>query len=706
MFLDCLLQAVQTGDKQEIECRIVHIDGTVRYIAHLCKPVYDEEGNYLGLRGSNRDITDRKRMADQLLQSEERYRILVETSPDAILLHRDGVFLYANNAALRLFGAESTDQLVGQPVESTVHPEYRTLVRERIKEAQSVAGHSNPCHEEKVLRLDGSAIDVEAIGTHLAYEGKPAVQVVLRDITARKMAEKALRESEDTLRNLMDVMPVGVVLVNGLSNFEYINRCFVELFGYSHAEIPDLETWYQLVYPDPVYRKEVTAARDAMISEAKANGTLIAPVEGKVTCKDGSVRQVIVNRQLAGDRTIAIFIDITERQFIQNELLKTQKLESLGVLAGGIAHDFNNILTGILGNITLAQMFLDERHKSFKPQGFAEQAALRAAELATKLLTFAKGGAPVRKPVSLVPIVEESVSLALRGANVTCVVGLPEDLHAVEADEGQMSQAFHNIIINAAQAMPGGGVLKVGAENVALAAGNRQALPEGAYVRISFADEGCGMAEEIQQKIFDPYYTTKSSGSGLGLASVHSIVNKHGGHIEVSSAVGTGTVFTFYLPSIGKTIAAPASVVPSLAIGGAARGDVLVMDDEALVRNLATQLLQHLGYRVTSCANGEDAVALYGAGLKSGTPYLTAIIDLTIPGGMGGREAAQRILAIDPVARLVVSSGYSSDPVMADFSSHGFWAAMAKPYRVSELAQILDRLTGQNVATKRGLSPP
>ena len=705
-FQACLLQAARTGQVQEIECRLLRSDGTVRWIAHLCRPVYDEDGAYLGLRGNSRDVTDHKRMEDALLQSEERYRILVETSPDAILLHRNGVILYANGAALRLFGATSADQLVGRPVQSMIHPEFRALVGGRIEKAVSVAGQINPCREEKVLRLDGSAVDVEAIGAHLSYQGKPAVQVVLRDITDRKVAQRALKESEETLRNLMEMMPVGVVVIGGEGVVEYVNRCYVESFGYSHAELPNLDVWHSLAFPDPVYRGGLVAALDGALTEAKGYGTPVAPIEAKITCKDGALRHVIINRHLASNRRIAIFTDITERQTVQNELLKAQKLESLGVLAGGIAHDFNNILTGILGNITLAQMFLDETHKSFKPLGFAEKASLRAAELATQLLTFAKGGTPVKKPVSLSPIIEESVSLALRGANVTCVINLPEGLHAVEADEGQMSQAFHNIIINAAQAMPGGGTLTVGAENVQLVAGNRQGLSEGGYVRIRFCDQGCGMSEEIRHKIFDPYYTTKSGGTGLGLASVHSIVRKHGGHIEVSSAVGTGTIFTFYLPSIGRAVASPESDQARLAQGGGARGEVLVMDDDALIRNLATELLQHLGYRVTSCTNGEDAVALHGAALISGTPFLTAIMDLTIPGGMGGREAAQQILASDPAARLIVSSGYSNDPVMADFARHGFWAAMAKPYRVSELAHILESLTepgqAQNQAMERG----
>ena len=691
-FQSCLQQAALTGKVQETECRLIRKDGTVGWIAHLCRPVYDEEGVYLGLRGNNRDITLHKVMEHALLQSEERYRILVESSPDAILLHRNGTFLYANDAAVRLFGAENAEQLIGQPVEASVHPEFRALVGRRIEQVESSVGQINPCCEEKVLRLDGSVVDVEASGAHLSYQGEPAVQVVLRDITSRKMAEQALRESEETLRNLMEVMPVGVAVIDSQGRLEYVNRCFVESFGYSNDEVPDLATWHSLACPDPVYREQLALSFDAARLEGVATGASPAPLEMKIACKDGSLRHVILNRQQAGNRTIAIHTDITERQSVQNELLKSQKLESLGVLAGGIAHDFNNILTGILGNITLAQMFLEDTHQAFKPLGFAEKAALRAAELATQLLTFAKGGTPVKKPVAVAPVIKESVSLALHGANVTSLLRLAEDLHAVEADEGQLNQAFHNIVINAVQAMPGGGTLTVDAENVTLVPGNGQALPAGSYVRIAFSDEGCGMPEEVQHKIFDPYYTTKLGGTGLGLSSVHSIVSKHGGSISVRSKVGTGTVFTFHLPSIGASIVSQSSAQPRLTAVGAARGDVLVMDDEAMIRNLATQLLQHLGYRVTSCANGEDAVALYGAALKSGAPFLTAIMDLTIPGGMSGREAAQRILALDPAASLIVSSGYSSDPVMSDYSNYGFWAAMAKPYRVAELAQVMERL--------------
>jgi two-component system, cell cycle sensor histidine kinase and response regulator CckA len=637
----------------------------------------------------NRMIETVQRQQNALQENEERYRILVETSPDAILMHRDGVLIFANPSALRLFRAERAEQLLGRTVDSIVHPDFRGLVRERIEEAKSVVGHTNLPHEEMMLRLDGSPFDVEALGTHLTYQGQPAVQVILRDITARKVSELALRESEETLRNLMEVMPVGVALLEHDGSVTYLNRCFEEHFGYALAELPDLETWYALAYPDAVYREELVATNRANQAKSQAEGTPIPPNKVNITCKDGSIRHIILNRQKAGNRTLVIFTDITERESQQSEHLKSQKLESLGVLAGGIAHDFNNILTGILGNITLAQLFLDQAHPSFKPLGYAEKAASRAGELVTQLLTFAKGGAPVKRIVALDALIEEVVSLALRGANVIGKIRLAEGLHAIEADEGQMGQVFHNIVLNAVQAMPGGGTLIVSADNVSLTGGIRPSLPPGNYVRVVFSDQGHGMPEELQNKIFDPYFTTKPGGSGLGLASVHSIVKKHGGHVEVRSLVGRGTDFTFYLPSIGAVAVAPADAVVAAEDGRHAGGAVLVMDDDELIQILATQILEHLGYRVTTCTNGEDAIALYGKAVGAGTPFLAAIMDLTIPGGMGGKEAAQQILALDPAARLIVSSGYSNDEVMADFTSYGFCAAMAKPYRVAELTSLL-----------------
>jgi len=387
-------------------------------------------------------------------------------------------------------------------------------------------------------------------------------------------------------------------------------------------------------------------------------------------------------------------IKYAEERLKHEELLfHTQNLESLGVLAGGIAHDFNNILTSILGNIALAQLSIEETHQASKPLFFAEKAGRRAAELAARLLTFAKGGAPVKRTVALSQVIEESVALTRGWAGLTCVVHLSEELGTIEADEGQVNQVFQNLIINAAQAMPDGGKLTIVAENVRLEAGNQQALPAGGYVRITFADQGSGMTSQVQRRIFDPYFTTKAGGTGLGLASAYSIMKKHGGHIAVGSVVGSGSVFTCFLPSAGTPPAAPAGAEPDYAYRGRAKGAVLVMDDDSQIRSVADQLLQLLGFQATGCCKGEDAVTLYGEAMRAGTPFLAVLLDLSIPEGMGGKDAARQILSIDPAARLIVSSGYSDDPVLADFAGYGFCAVLPKPYRVSDLAQVLAGIT-------------
>jgi signal transduction histidine kinase/CheY-like chemotaxis protein len=493
----------------------------------------------------------------------------------------------------------------------------------------------------------------------------------------------------------MELMPVGVSWADDDGMIKYANRNFVEKFGYAPADIPTVEQWFLKAYPDPSYRDTVVSLWNAHIADSRAHGTPVPPRDVKITCKDATVRHVIINTQLSQNRTLAIFTDITERESQQEELIKRQKLESIGVLAGGIAHDFNNILTAILGNISFAGMFLGQNQKAATALHQAEKAAKRAAELAHQLLTFAKGGQPVTRSVAPRQLIEESLSLVLRGSNVQGSVEVSEDVRNIQADAGQISQAFNNLIINAVQAMPGGGTISIRADNIVLDNNNPCALPPGEYVRFVFSDKGCGIPADKLNSIFDPYFTTKPGGSGLGLASVQSIIRKHGGQITVSSAVGKGTTFEILLPASKKSVALAQPLSATTANtqpAPTAEIRLLVMDDEEMIRTLATDMLEELGYRVTTCPDGEEAVALYKAALEAGAPYSAAIMDLTIPGGMGGREAAGAIHDIDPQARLIVSSGYSNDPIMSDFRRYGFSAVVLKPYSVAEIAEALRAL--------------
>lgn len=381
--------------------------------------------------------------------------------------------------------------------------------------------------------------------------------------------------------------------------------------------------------------------------------------------------------------------DITELKRMEAELIKAQKLESLGVLAGGIAHDFNNLLTVILGHIILAKTEVGPGTRVCEQLEEAEKASVRAKDLTRQLLTFSRGGAPVKRTVSIGDLVRESAAFGLTGTNTRCEVLLPEGLWAVDADEGQMSQVIHNLILNAHQAMAHGGVIRLSCENRLLDPEEVPPLPAGRYVCISVADTGTGISPDDLPKIFDPYFTTKKGGSGLGLATSYSIVRKHGGHISVESEPGAGATARVYLPASERVVPFRTTAPDPPWIG---KGRILVMDDNEAVLEVVKGMLNAIGYNAVLARAGEEAVDLYRESLEKGEPFFAVIMDLTVPGGMGGAEAIGLLRRIDPGVKAIVSSGYSTAPVMAEYEEYGFSGVVAKPYTLKQLGDTLRRL--------------
>lgn len=425
----------------------------------------------------------------------------------------------------------------------------------------------------------------------------------------------------------------------------------------------------------------IVLANDTLLMARDKNERIIAHSGAPIRDRDGTIIGVIL-----------VFRDITEQHRMEQELQKASKLESVGILAGGIAHDFNNILTAILGNIQLAKMHVKPENKLSEILGDARDASLRAKSLTQQLLTFSKGGRPILKSASIEKLLKDTTRFALRGSNVRCEFFISETLQPVEVDEAQISQVINNLVINSQQAMPEGGTITVHAEN--MAKGTKytdRGLPlgDGEYVKISIRDQGIGISREHLQKIFDPYFTTKQKGSGLGLATSYSIIKKHNGYMTVESETGAGTTFFIYLPASQKKIVTSTDNKEQSLKG---EGRVLVMDDEEPIRKLANRILTGLGYEVAVASNGAEAIELYKKAKESDSSFDAVVMDLTIPGGMGGKETVQKLIEIDPEVKAIVSSGYSNDPVMADFRKYGFKGCVIKPYESTDLGKTLLRV--------------
>ncbi len=506
------------------------------------------------------------------------------------------------------------------------------------------------------------------------------------EILERRRTQEALKRSEQRFRELADSLPQTVFECDGSGNLTYANRTAIEVFGYTNEDANNGFNVFQALASEDRER-----AKECM--RARLEGRATKNQEYTALRKDGTTFPVMIHSSPIIRESLPIglrglLIDVSDRKMFEREFLKTQKIESLGVLAGGLAHDFNNLLMAIMGNINMAKIHAKGDGRLQKRLADAERASMKAADLTKQLLTFSKGGTPVKKVMAMADLIRKAARFALSGSSIKCEYRIPGDLLPVEVDAGQISQVLNNLIINAAQAMPPGGTVGVHAENIVAGTGGSP-LHHGRQVKITIQDEGEGIPEEHLQKIFDPYFSTRQKAQGLGLAVAYSVLKNHGGHITVESKLGVGTTFTIYLPALES----PLTETDSLGtepIAGAGR--ILIMDDEEMVRTVAGEMLMDLGYTVDYAGDGLEAIEKYKAARDSAKPFHAVIMDLTIPGGMGGKEAIRKLREIDPCAKAIVSSGYSHDPIMSNFIEYGFNALIAKPYTMADLRKTVSSL--------------
>lgn len=626
---------------------------------------------------------ERTRLEDEKRKTTETLRAIVDNSSSAIFLKdADGRIVFVNRWH-EVFFNKKNEELVGK-FDSDIFP--KEFVEKIRADDKAVVEAGRPLEfEDRLIHPDGT--EHAYLVTKFPIAGMPgAVCGISTDITERKVAEEELKKSEESLREAQRLAGIGSWDLDLETGQAVHSEEFYRIIGRTPEEFDGCtEEFLKIVHQDDgdILRKS--------IEEAIA-GKDESSIEYRIILPDGTVRNVQDHVKTMYDkdgrpvRMLGTIQDVTERKRTEEELLKAQKLETVASMAGRFAHDFNNILMGVIGNASVAKEFVKPGDKVFSLLEGIDEAATRAKGLTRQFLTFSKGGEPVKEAVSPATLLKGNVCLVLDGLSVECECDFPEDIWDVEVDEGQIAQVFNNVVLNAAQSMPGGGTVRIKAENVEVDEKSGLPLDPGRYVKVDVKDHGSGIPKINLKKIFEPFFTTKEKASGLGLAMSYSVVKKHKGHIAVKSLGGRGTTVSIYLPSPKKESYMHVNHDETPI---ASNGKILVMDDEELIRYVVGEMLGVMGFEVDFAVEGAEAVEKYRLSFESGAPYTAVIMDLTVPGGVGGVEAIKDLLKIDPEVRAIVSSGFSKDPVMSDFRSYGFSGVITKPYRVADFRKVI-----------------
>ncbi len=641
------------------------------------------------MNSGEKEITDARSEMSALEEKVSFYAHLLDNIYTGIVVFDyAGIILFSNAYVLKIIEGTSPENILGANIREFVVNDFHQHIETDFQMVRTLkSGYSN----YYIIRdLKGREKWIEIHGSEIVYAGQPAVLVAMRDVTMRKKFEEALQESQELFKTIVDTSHDGMVMINKSFQIVYVNNELCKILGRDNPEIVGHD------FREFISEKDVHKV--SKFYRLRQQGESAPPrYEISVVRKDGLERRIelsvsAITNQQGNVLTVAQLLDVTEKRMMEEELLNMRKLESVGLLAGGIAHDFNNILNAILGNLSLAKISHRNTDDEYTLIDEAEKAVLRAKGLTYQLLTFSKGGAPVKKKTNVNRIVRDAVNFSLAGSNIKCRFDLDPGLFNAEVDEGQIHQVIHNLVINAKHAMPEGGFIDISTKNTASAGTEpRGSLPDSS-VMIQIKDYGHGIREEHLPKIFDPYFTTREKGQGLGLASVYSIVNRHGGRITVDSRVDSGSVFTVYLPAVMDKKPDSAINDPAADLLAPLNCRVLFMDDEEMVRNIAEKMLRRIGCDVYAVHEGTEAIKKYTEFRDSGRPFDVVIMDLTIPGGMGGKEAVKKLREIDPSLKAIVSSGYSNDPVMSRHSDYGFVDVITKPFKLDDLSIVLKRV--------------
>jgi PAS domain S-box-containing protein len=626
---------------------------------------------------------------------ETRIRSIIENILDGMItVDEQGVICSMNPSAEKMFGCID-NEMVGHKFTKLVPKSYGDAPEPAVCAWEDLARQtgSTTMAVGRTRRLATFPIEISL--SQMTVDKQTLYVAMVRDVTERKRFELEIAADKESLAVTLRSIEDGVITTDVQGKIIMINKAGENLTGWTSKEAIGQPL-------KSVFNIEIDLAAQARAQKSgyrnEAQSILLStPENATLRSREGTehvIEQVAspirdAKNEVAG--VVLVFRDITERQRNEAERRKAETLEQLGLLAGGIAHDFNNLLTAIIGNISLASLLLPPDDEMASRLNDAKNASLRARDLAQQLLTFARGGAPIKKTASIGKLIQDTVSFSLRGTHSRSEFLFGADLWPAEIDPGQISQVIANLVVNADQAMPNGGTLRVSCDNFIYESDTAPAVPDllpGDYIRISIRDEGVGIPENCLKRIFDPYFTTKPKGNGLGLATTYSIIKNHNGLITVESEVHFGSTFTLYLPAL-RHQAMPIEPPRQLNQVVSGTGRVLIVDDEEAIRALVEFTLERLGYDVTQAESALEGVNIYREKLEAGERFDAVILDLTLPGGMGGKEALKKLIEIDPTVNAIVSSGYAMDATMSRYQDFGFRGVIAKPYEAAELGKIV-----------------